>query len=87
MTTQEQGPDVSGTPRQAAIPAGESESLADYLDRTMPRSAARRAAEAKAAVEAGAGDFLSGQRKRLNPPPRQRQAGLFPAAAGEKGKV
>ena len=48
-----------------------------YLDELLPRSAARRAAEAQATVE----DFLAGQRKRLNPPPRQRQAGLFTPAA------
>jgi len=57
---------------------------AAYLDEVLPRTATRRAEEANAAVE----DFLAGQRKKLNPPPRKPQAGLFPpAAVGEKGKV
>ena len=44
-----------------------------YLDRLMPKTAARRAEAAKAAI----GSFLAGQRKKLNPPPRTRQVSLF----------
>lgn len=51
-----------------------TEPLEAYLDRLMPRTAARRAEEAKAAI----GNFLAGQRKKLNPPPRKPQASLFP---------